>query len=262
MVTYPPALPADWLVPDWPAPANVRAACTTRAGGQSCGVWQGLNLGEHVGDALADVASNRAAVRRAVGARPVFLQQVHGTSAARLSAATPDGTEADACVSTERGVACTVMVADCLPVLFAHDSGQAVAAAHAGWRGLAGGVLESALASLADALDAPIAEVAGHTVAWLGPCIGPRRFEVGAEVREAFVQSDAGAAAAFMAQPHGKFLADLPRLARMRLAAAGITQVSGNDGSDDWCTVLRPSRFFSHRRDRQSGRFAALVWLG
>ncbi|MBP7567017.1 MAG: peptidoglycan editing factor PgeF [Burkholderiaceae bacterium] len=255
------SLPSGWLQPDWPAPAGVRAACTTRVGGRSCGVWQGLNLGDHVGDDPAAVRANRAEVDAAINARPVFLRQVHGVAVARLDAGTPQGTEADACVTTQRGVACTVMVADCLPVLLAHDSGRAVGGAHAGWRGLAGGVIESALVALGEAVGESPAQAARNTLAWLGPCIGPREFEVGEDVRQAFVAADPHAAAAFATLGGGKYLADLPILARQRLAAAGVSGVWGNDGSDDWCTVRRPSRFFSHRRDGVSGRFAALVWL-
>ena len=273
-------LVADWLQPDWPAPPGVRALCTTRAGGVSAAPYDSMNLGDHVGDAPEAVQSNRAALQQAVQGRAVFLRQVHGTGVVELGPQTADGTEADACVSALAGVACTIMVADCLPVLLAHRSGRVVAAAHAGWRGLAGegghGVLEavferfSALAALGKAQGAIEAEasqsVASGTLAWLGPCIGPQAFEVGAEVRAAFCDRDAGAAAHFVPQASGKFLADLAGLARRRLAALGITAVYGNDGSAPWCTVGNPSRFFSHRRDTValggSGRLAACVWIG
>lgn len=251
----------DWLVPDWPAPANVRAMCTTRSGGVSQGLYAGLNLGDHVADAPLDVAANRERLRRATGTRPVFLQQVHGTAVVELDAHTPDGTVADACVSTEVGVACTVMVADCLPVLFTDDTGSRVAAAHAGWRGLAGGVLEHTVAGMqARGGDAPPLDAA-RIQAWLGPCIGPRAFEVGAEVKEAFVAWRPEAAGCFApASANGKWMADLAELARQRLQAAGIDAIYGNDSSDGWCTVNNPLRLFSHRRDGVSGRFAALVW--
>lgn len=256
---------ADWLVPDWPAPASVRAVCTTRQGGASRPPYASLNLGDHVGDDPVAVAHNRAVLARAIGARPVFLQQVHGSGVVQLAAATPDGTQADGCVSTVTGLACTIMVADCLPVLFTDRSGRAVAAAHAGWRGLAGsagpGVLEATAQAFWSALRATGAEAAGQTLAWLGPCIGPRAFEVGDEVRQAFVAQDRAAAAMFQPLAAGKWLADLQGLARLRLAALGITGVHGNDGSDAWCTVAGVSRFFSHRRDRVSGRFAACIWL-
>jgi YfiH family protein len=242
------------FTPDWPAPAGVRAACSTRDGGVSVSAYSTLNLGDHVGDDPRAVAENRSRFARELGARPVFLKQVHGRGVVRLDANTADGTEADACWTTVRGVACTMMVADCLPVLLADRAGVVVGAAHCGWRGLAGGVLEALWAQMAQ-------QGAGQPVAWLGPCIGPGAFEVGAEVRAAFADQDAGAAAFFRPQPDGKFLADLPALARRRLSAMGITDVHRNDGSRAWCTVSEASRFFSHRRDRVSGRFAAAAWL-
>ncbi|HWI82069.1 peptidoglycan editing factor PgeF [Ramlibacter sp.] len=249
--------PAAWIVPDWPLPPGVRAACTTRDGGVSVGPYASLNLGDHVGDQPVTVAANRARFAQALQARPVFMQQVHGTQAAPLTAATPDGIQADACVTTEPGVACTIMVADCLPVLFATRDGSAVAAAHAGWRGLAGGVLESACRALRGASGASATQLQ----AWLGPCIGPAAFEVGAEVKAAFEAIDAAAAAMFRPHGPGKWLADLPGLARLRLRTLGVSQIYGNDGTERWCTVANPSRFFSHRRDRGlSGRFAAAVW--
>lgn len=255
------AAPHDWLVPDWPAPSNVRALCTTRSGGVSQGPYASLNLGDHVGDLPQRVAANRAALRQAAGAAPVFLHQVHGREVATLDAQTPDGTVADACMTTTLGVACTVMVADCLPVLFTNDTGSRVAAAHAGWRGLAGGVLEQTVESMqARGGDAPRLDAA-RLQAWLGPCIGPRAFEVGVEVREAFVAWRAEAAACFVpATPDGKWMADLAELARQRLHAAGIDAIYGNDSSEGWCTVNNPLRFFSHRRDGVSGRFATLIW--
>jgi polyphenol oxidase len=251
------------LAPDWPAPARVRAVCTTRVGGVSAPPFATLNLGDHVGDDPAAVAANRQALAATLAARPVFLRQVHGSRVAQLTAATPDDTEADGCFATEPGVACTIMVADCLPVLFAAVDGAVVGAAHAGWRGLAGergvGVLEAACRGMWHASGARPAD----TIAWLGPCIGPQAFEVGPEVKAAFEAVDPGAAALFRAHGNGKWLADLPGLARRRLQALGLTRIHGNDGGDRWCTVANPSRFFSHRRDRgASGRFAAAVWLG
>jgi YfiH family protein len=245
---------ADWLVPDWPAPPGVYALCTTRMGGVSAGCYQSLNLGNHVGDAPADVEANRTRLREAIGARPVFLQQVHGTQVLALEAATPDGGAADACTTAEGGIACTIMVADCLPVLFTDEAGRRVAAAHAGWRGLAAGVLERTLESF-------VAE--DRVMAWLGPCIGPDAFEVGDEVRAAFEAHASEAAQYFRPSGSlGKWLADLAGLARQRLRAAGVVRIHGNDSSEAWCTVHNPLRFFSHRRDRVSGRFAACVWLG
>jgi YfiH family protein len=277
------ALPADWLIPDWPAPPGVHALCTTRTGGVSAAPYDSLNLGDHVGDSPAAVQANRARLQAALqgitpGTRAVFLRQVHGTGVLALDAATPDGAEADACVSTQPALACTIMVADCLPVLLAHRSGAVVAAAHAGWRGLAGqggvGVLErvferfcaldeSQQARAAINSEAPETVAAG-TLAWLGPCIGPQAFEVGAEVRAAFCAADAAAERFFMPSGAGHFLADLAGLARQRLRALGITQIFGNDGSPAWCTVTQAARFFSYRRDQRlaggSGRFAACIW--
>ncbi len=248
----------DWLIPKWPAPAQVRAVCTTRAGGRSLPPYDSLNLGDHVGDDPLAVGSNRAVLAQALGARPVFLQQVHGCGVVTLDAHTPHGTQADACLTRERGVACTIMVADCLPLLFTDARGSVVAAAHAGWRGLAGeggvGVIETLYAALQ--VDAR------ELMVWLGPCIGPQAFEVGPEVKTAFEARHPGAASCFRpAAAPGKWLADLPALARLRLAALGISQVYGNDGSPSWCTVTNSSRFFSHRRDRVSGRLAACIWL-
>lgn len=254
-------VPADWIVPDWPVPANVRAVCTARAGGSSAAPYDSLNLGDHVGDEHEAVMANRALFARSLGARPVFLQQVHGQQVALLTADTPDAIRADGCVTTTPGVACTVMVADCLPVLFATPDGRAVAAAHAGWRGLAGqggsGIVESVFRALVAAH--PVAP--RDVLAWLGPCIGPDAFEVGAEVKAAFEAHDPQASMLFKPHVPGKWLADLPGLARRRLQALGITHLHGNDGSRAWCTVSNPSGFFSHRRDRVSGRFAAAVWL-
>ena len=256
----------DWLVPQWPAPAQVHAVCTTRAGGRSQPPYDSLNLGDHVGDDILAVGANRALLHDAIGARPVFLSQVHGSGVVALDGHTAHGTQADACFTRERGVACTIMVADCLPVLFTDTQGSFVAAAHAGWRGLAGaaglGVLESVythFSGMALDLHAPGAT---NIIAWLGPCIGPEAFEVGPEVKATFEAHDPRAAACFRPAPTaGKWLADLPALARQRLAALGITQVYGNDGGRDWCTLSNPSRFFSHRRDGVSGRLAACIWL-
>ena len=252
--------PSDWLVPDWPAPPSVRALFTSRAGGVSAAPCDSFNLGDHVRDDPAAVALNRQRLAAVIGVRPVFLQQVHGTAVAELDAQTPDGTVADACLSTQTGVACAVMVADCLPVLFTNAAGTAVAAAHAGWRGLAGGVLEACLERFTQ-----VAPASGEVLAWLGPCIGPRAFEVGDEVRAAFLARQPEAAACFEALPQaGKHLANLPQLARLRLQAFGITQVHGNDGTPPWCTVTQSARFFSHRRDAarlgSTGRMGACIW--
>jgi len=255
----------NWLVPDWPAPAGVLAVCTTRSGGVSAPPYASLNLGDHVGDAPAHVATKRAIFQRAIGARPVFLQQVHGTQVLKLDADTPDGSVADACVTRAAGVACTVMVADCLPVLLTTTRGDCVAAAHAGWRGLAGqdgvGVLEATFKEFCTLAQIDQGWVATEIMAWLGPCIGPTAFEVGDEVRQVFAAVDRQAVQCFNALGPGKWLADLAGLARLRLRALGVDHIYGNDSAAAWCTVGNASRFFSHRRDRVSGRFAASIWL-
>ncbi|GAC1533854.1 MAG: peptidoglycan editing factor PgeF [Ramlibacter sp.] len=252
------ALPSDWIEPVWPAAGSVRAACSVRSGGVSSGPYASLNLGQHVRDDPALVARNRRHFAAALAARPVFLNQVHGRGVIRLEQDSLDGVDADACWTTQRAIACTIMVADCLPVLLADAQGRAVGAAHCGWRGLAGGVLESLWTAMRSGVDGGGA----GAVAWLGPCIGPDAFEVGLEVRDAFVATDPGAAACFRPLPQDKLLGDLPALARRRLQALGVASIGGNDGSTPWCTVANPSRFFSHRRDRLSGRFAAACWLG
>ena len=269
---------ADWLVPDWPAPPGVHAVFTTRAGGISSAPWDSMNLGDHVGDMPAQVAVNRTRLGAAVGAHAVFLQQVHGCDVRVLDHHTPDGSVADACVTQEAGVVCTIMVADCLPVLLATACGSVVGAAHAGWRGLAGlatgssgGVLEAIYASFTVPARIKLAGGATDLIAWLGPCIGPDAFEVGFEVKAAFEAADARFASCFKAAGPGKFMADLPALARLRLRALGINAVYGNDSSAPWCTVSNPSRFFSHRRDAglvaqggngffTTGRMAGCIW--
>lgn len=251
----PPVVPLE-LVPQWPVGPGVRALCSTRAGGVSGPPWDTLNLGDHVGDDPSAVAANRRLYAQRLGVRPVFLRQVHGVGRIELDAQTPDGTQADACFTRARGVACTIMVADCLPVLFADLGSGLVAAAHAGWRGLLGeggqGVLESAMQPLRPA----------DTQAWLGPCIGPQAFEVGAQVHDAYVAQDPAGARFFAPRSPGKWLADLPGLARHRLLALGLPpgHIHGNDGSPRWCTLTQGSLFFSHRRDRVSGRLAASIW--
>lgn len=248
-----------WLAAPWTAP-DAGTAMTTRGGGASRPPWDGFNLGDHVGDDAAAVAANRAAFAERIGAAPVYLRQVHGTRVVRVVAADAQPGapvhEADASVTTQRGVACTVLVADCLPVLLAAPGG--VAAAHAGWRGLAGGVVDAALAALCDAAGCAPGEVR----AWLGACIGPRRFEVGADVLLAFGVPPIGDGAAGFrpAATRGgapKWLADLTALARERLQALGVRDVSGAER----CTVEEPSAFFSFRRDGVCGRMAAAVWL-
>ena len=272
-------MPPDWLHPDWPAPAKVRAVFTTRSGGASIAPWDSMNLGSHVGDAQESVAANRAALQAAIGSRPIFLNQTHGVAVATLLQSSTDGIEADACVTAQRGLACTIMVADCLPVLLATACGSVIGAAHAGWRGLAGnknsgqGVLEAAVAAIYKTFSALAqsnrARAAPEIIAWLGPCIGPTAFEVGAEVAAAFVSTQAGVGRCFTSAGVGKYKADLAGLARLRLQALGVSQISGNDSSLEWCTASNASRLFSHRRDAgvtgngrgTTGRMAASIWL-
>ncbi|MCE1241085.1 MAG: peptidoglycan editing factor PgeF [Azonexaceae bacterium] len=239
---------ADGFVPAWPAPPRVRALQTLRTGGCSPAPWDSLNLGDHVGDAPARVAANRAALSRRLPAEPCWLKQVHGTLAVDAALAAKN-TEADAAFARQPGAVCVVMTADCLPVLFCDRSASAVGAAHAGWRGLLAGVLENTLAAMRIA--------PGDTLAWLGPAIGPANFEVGDEVRSAFVEHDPAAAAQFVAGRPGKWLADLYGLARQRLRSAGVEAIYGG-GS---CTVDDAERYFSYRRDGTTGRMASLIWL-
>lgn len=255
----------DWLRPRWPAPAHVHALCTTRAGGASRPPYDTLNLGDHVGDDPLAVQINRSRLRQSMGAHPIFLSQCHGTHVLALADDTAHGLSADGCFTDRPGLACTIMVADCLPVLFTDAQGHRVGAAHAGWRGLAGaagqGILEALAAQFMSGGAANGAQDPGGILAWLGPCIGAEAFEVGDDVREAFVSHERVAQSMFKSLGSGKWLADLAGLARQRLHALGITQVYGNDGHRAWCTVTQASRFFSHRRDRVSGRMAACIWL-
>ncbi len=255
----------NWLVPQWPAPANVHAVFTTRAGGTSMAPFDSLNLGDHVGDRSMDVAANRALLVQAIQAQPVFLSQVHEAHVVSLSGATAHATQADACITDQPGTACTILVADCLAVLLTNAQGNRVAAAHAGWRGLAGhggrGVLEAVLERLRTSPATGTASDDSSILAWLGPCIGPAAFAVGADVRDAFAEHDRAALAMFTALSDNKWLANLPGLARLRLTELGVSRIYGNDGSRPWCTVSNPAQFFSHRRDRVSGRMAACIWL-
>jgi len=239
---------ADLLVPDWPAPVRVRAVQTLRGGGSSRAPWDSFNLGDHVGDDPVKVMTNRAALGAHLPAKPLWLKQVHGHVA--VDAAKNQITkEADAAFSRQPGTVCAVMTADCLPVLFCDRAGTVVAAAHAGWRGLAGGVLEATIR----AMSVPPANL----LAWLGPAIGPSAFEVGDEVRAAFVGDDTDSTEAFAPHLPGKWLADIYALARRRLRRAGVDAIYGGNA----CTVSEPERFFSYRRDGVTGRMATLIWL-
>jgi YfiH family protein len=240
------------LTPEWRAPRAVRAAVTLRGGGVSAVPFDSLNVGAHVGDSAAAVAENRRRVRErlALPAEPRWLEQVHGTRVADLDAPGDEThAPADAVMTRERGRVCAVQVADCMPVLLAARNATAVAVAHAGWRGLAAGVLEATVARLGVA--------PGDLSAWLGPAISARHFEVGAEVRQAFVAVDRCADAAFTRNARGRWQCDLTTLARQRLAALGVGEVAGGA----WCTYADRARFFSFRRDGRCGRMAALIWL-
>jgi len=242
----------EWFVPDWPAPQGVCSLITTRHGGVSQGVYSSLNLGDHVGDDPLSVRTNRARVSDVLKSTPVWLNQVHGTRVVDASGISINDQppQADASFSREPGVGCVVMTADCLPVLFCDDSGSVVAAAHAGWRGLLAGVLETTIMTMG---------ISGENImAYLGPAIGPEAFEVGDEVRSAFVAKNEKAALAFKPSPAGKWLADIYLLARQRLSGQGVDRVFGGD----FCTVNEVERFFSYRRDGQTGRMASLIWIG
>lgn len=249
-----------WLTPDWPAPPAVGALSTLRVGGSSVPPYASLNLGTHVGDAPETVALNRRRLRSAaqLPEEPSWLAQVHGTRVANLDAPGSDAQAldtpgaagpADAAVTRQRGRVCAILTADCMPLLFASDSGDVVAAAHAGWRGLAGGVIEATVQALAAAPKT--------LLVWLGPAIGPRHFEIGAEVRTELLKGDPGAEAAFEANARGRFMADLAALVRRRLNRLGIERIYG--GGE--CTYADSDRYFSHRRDGTTGRQATLIWL-
>jgi polyphenol oxidase len=241
--------PADWIVPDWPAPSGVCAFITTRAGGVSTGPYASFNLGELTADDPAAVQANKRRLDALLPAPPRWLRQVHGARVVHADMVT-SAVQADAAYTGTPGVVCAVKIADCMPVLIADRAGTAVAAAHAGWRGLAAGVVENAIAALPVAPDA--------LIAYLGPAIGPSVFEVGDEVRAAFCDVDAAAADAFQPLRPGKWLADLFRLGRQRLARCGVAQVHGGG----LCTYSDPERFYSHRRSPVTGRMAALIWIG
>jgi YfiH family protein len=242
----------SWLEADWPAPPGIRVISTFRGGatdGVSRAPFASLNLGDHVGDDPRAVAENRRRLREAMGltSEPKWLAQVHGTEVVDLDAGGPSGA-ADASIARRDRMVCAILTADCLPIVFATESGDAVAAAHAGWRGLAAGVIEATVRSLA----APPERL----LAWLGPVISARHFEVGTEVREAFVARDSRAGDAFQPNARGRFMADLGMLARQRLTSLGVERIYG--GGE--CTYARADRYFSYRRDGPTGRQATLIW--
>lgn len=246
----------DWIIPDWPAPNNVKSIFTTRMGGVSTGLsdtYASLNLGGHVNDDPVNVEHNRALLRQYLPEEPVWLKQVHGTSPVWIND-NIYGSEGDAALSRHYGKVCAIMVADCLPVFLCDMAGTAVGVVHAGWRGLAAGIIEKAVTEIRDSGGG------NELIAWLGPAIGPRHFEVGEAVRELFVNHDSQSNQAFVPQHDGlneKWLANLFLLARQRLAAVGVTEVYGGG----ICTFSDPVRFYSFRRDGETGRMAALIWL-
>jgi len=238
----------DLIIPDWPAPSNVKAIQTTRKGGYSKMPYDSLNLGGHVGDDAMLVESNRQLLNPLLPSEPVWLNQVHGVEVvdAAVASCLPN---ADATYANKPGAVCAVMTADCLPVLLCNESGTEVAAVHAGWKGLLDGVIEAAISKMKSSPE--------QILAWMGPAIGPQAFEVGDDVRDAFVVADAQAKDAFIAKGEGKWLGDIFQLAKQRLANKGVTQVYGGG----LCTYTDQARFFSFRRDNVTGRMATLIWL-
>jgi YfiH family protein len=273
-------IPGHLIIPDWPAPANVKTLQTTRVGGNSSAPYDSFNLGDHVGDAPMTVARNRMMLNTLLPSEPVWLQQVHGTVVANADHASclP---QADACIARHRDAVCVVMTADCLPVLLCDTQGSVVGAVHAGWKGLAAGVIEATVQAMNVAPQ--------NLMAWLGPAISQQAFEVGAEVRALFVDADPQAVAAFIPGQHGKWFADIYALARLRLDALGITQIYGGSDCDTllrssrlreqspaappapdgstapcrggYCTYRERERFFSYRRDGTTGRMGTFIWL-
>jgi YfiH family protein len=239
----------SWLNIDWPAPPGVRVLSSFRGGGASAAPYASLNLGDHVGDHVQAVADNRRALIAAAGlpAEPVWLEQVHGVHVADLDEPGPYA-PADAAVTRRAKRVCAILTADCLPVVFATESGDTIAAAHAGWRGLSAGVIEATVQAIGASPQ--------RLIVWLGPAIGPQHFEVGAEVRQAFIRSDPGDVEAFEQHARGRFMADLAWLARRRLKRLGISRVHG--GGE--CTYARADRYFSHRRDGITGRQGTFIW--
>ena len=244
------AIPKEWIVPDLPAPRRVRAFVTTREGGVSEGEYASLNLGASAGDKAANVSRNRSIVRSRLPAEPRWMAQVHGTEVAFLDELGQGvAPKADAAITKSPGVVAGVLTADCMPLFFCDAGGTRVAVAHAGWRGMAAGVIENTVRALA--------VPPGDIIVWLGPAIGPAAFEVGPEVREAFVAVDENAAHAFRAHAPGKFMADLYALGRGRLQRAGVSSIHGGG----FCTRTDSARFFSYRRAKASGRMGAFIWM-
>lgn len=242
----------DFIIPDWPAPPNVKALQTTRTGGASLAPYASLNLGNHVNDNPFHVAQNRQSLNQFLPNEPVWLKQVHGINVVDATH-TSGEPEADASFTTQKNVVCVIMTADCLPILLCDQAGTSVAALHAGWRSLCDGVVESTVKAMQ--LES------SQLLAWLGPAIGPQAFEVGAEVRAQFMAKDAQAKSAFV--PHGdKWLGDLYKIATQRLAKLGITQIyGGQDRHGNFCTYFDETHFFSFRRDGDTGRMGTFIWI-
>jgi len=280
MNAFPPSDPppgqAFWQ-PQWDLDRlGVRMHLSFRQGGVSKAPYESLNLGSHVGDDPKDVEKNRMLYQERIRAKPVFFDQVHGAQCLQIDATSENGMKADAAYTLDKGVACTMMVADCMPLLLADSRARLVAAVHVGWRGLVGidssgkllphGVITNCVNLLTQTLQIQWGESPtpqAGLLAWLGPCISASAFEVGPEVAQAFAQRDPLSQSFFYPHPHlrGKWMADLPKLVRQELLSLGVTQLWGNDGSPQWCTVGRPDLYFSHRRDQKTGRFAASIWL-
>jgi polyphenol oxidase len=237
----------SFILPEWPAPPTVHALQTTRLGGLGASPYDSFNLGGHVGDDPVTVERNRSLLNARLPSEPVWLEQVHGTQVVRAETAGCRPV-ADACISHRKNAVCVVMTADCLPVLLCNETGSVVGVAHAGWRGLADGVIEATVS----AMEVPEPAL----IAWLGPAIGPQKFEVGGEVRDAFLRHDPASAAAFTPKS-GKYLADLSLLARQRLNALGVQRIYGGG----FCTYSDRERFFSYRRDGKTGRMGSFIWL-
>jgi YfiH family protein len=241
----------DWIIPDWPAPLEVRAFFTTRAGGVSSGSYASFNLGAFTDDDRASVSANRAKLRGVLPEEPRWLQQVHGARVIDADTLV-DTPQADACFARQRRTVCAILVADCLPILFCDRSGTVVAAAHAGWRGLAAAVIENTVAAITRNGVKP-----RDLLAWIGPGIGPTAFEVGDDVYHAYTQQDSDCVTAFQRRNPGKWLADLPLLARRALQRSHVRHIYGGE----LCTYTQSERFYSYRRDRTTGRMGAFIWL-
>lgn len=237
-----------WLTPDWPAPSGIHAATTLRTGGVSLPPYQSLNPAAHVGDNIDSINKNRQRISDMLHlpTDPLWLEQIHSNQVIEVNANSMSGQIADAAYTKDSGVVCAVMTADCLPLLVCSSDAKTIAAIHAGWRGLLSGIIGNTLAAMN----------CDNYWVWLGPAIGPNCFEVGPEVREAFIQKSAEFSNAFRSQKNGKWLADIYQLAKIELTGLGVTAIYGGN----FCTVTDSQRFYSYRRDQQTGRMATLIW--